>query len=1010
MEEDKRRQERNERILRVLERIQNRAAALAAKTERFELLRKQYHAFLQRSLSNKVKSENVQYSQLPPTMKSKFLTKTPTPQQRGINTNHSDLVNSKIQFVKDYLHNLPNSTVGKSLVTINNIPNINLTDSSNFHSNDLIPDQLSNKQVPNYISETLQFKYSEPTFSTNNLNCTEESHKITSESCNNERTLFVGDNLSSVRALKNLSYNEPKYSTVTTAIDIKRSENYDCDLENNSLSNSEKGSVFDVPFNKNQYLEKYPLLNKTCGSLEKVGLEFTNLVPDYYFDTKKDDVQHDGEFNNSAFLNAPSTSKTLINYMNNEKIEENLMNIHSYPSNLKDIINNQQDTLESALNMEDMTKNNKTELVDSKQLVEEITNASAEGQLIKEAKIYPKINSDSAETITYKQKDNCSEKDSNFDTDKDNLVFITEDHDNEIGLNIERECGLDSLHDQKEPVEMKREDLCNGVKSQIERVINANTELNDNIPIHVNENELILKHNEQIIEETERLITTSQVDQPISVQNVNYPDEDKEQISEGDQKRESDGNKNMINAYAESISKDTYQNKCQEDENNELEDEVQFCENDQISECNETNDKFIAMPEVQIEEHDLSHVISSENKQENEESIKRVLECNDDRNAIVEQFDDNEQDTLQNSRETVQSIIPRCNEQIHLLPECDEVGQFTTNYEKNDFIPTRYQENPQSVIQNVDNETLLIESGRNLQSVPQSYENNQHDIEYNEDNQNISKSALECENDPDLAQYYEKSQHITQHDDDQSVTKYDESIHNESDRDKIDIQAVNEYSENDQPIRYNDNNQYMGQYCDSDQSVIQYDENNQPIIQYDENGQPIYQFEDTNQPIIQYDVNGQPIYQYENMSQPIIQYDENGQPIVQYDENGQPVYEYEDTNQPPIQYDENGQPVYQYEDTNQSTIQYDESGQPVYEYNQENQYFDNMQYNNEGQVDHLKYENQEEIPQQPTENESNTFCNSARQINVMDVLETDTESLRQETKASNDSDFEFSNN
>ncbi|KRT79293.1 hypothetical protein AMK59_7530, partial [Oryctes borbonicus] len=52
LEEDRRRQERNERIMRILERIESRAAVLAAKTERFELLRQQYQAYLQRVFSN----------------------------------------------------------------------------------------------------------------------------------------------------------------------------------------------------------------------------------------------------------------------------------------------------------------------------------------------------------------------------------------------------------------------------------------------------------------------------------------------------------------------------------------------------------------------------------------------------------------------------------------------------------------------------------------------------------------------------------------------------------------------------------------------------------------------------------------------------------------------------------------------------------------------------------------------------------------------------------------------
>lgn len=48
LEEDRRRQERNESILRTLERIESRASILAAKTERYKFLRKQYSNFINR--------------------------------------------------------------------------------------------------------------------------------------------------------------------------------------------------------------------------------------------------------------------------------------------------------------------------------------------------------------------------------------------------------------------------------------------------------------------------------------------------------------------------------------------------------------------------------------------------------------------------------------------------------------------------------------------------------------------------------------------------------------------------------------------------------------------------------------------------------------------------------------------------------------------------------------------------------------------------------------------------
>ncbi|XP_017786586.1 PREDICTED: protein MLP2-like [Nicrophorus vespilloides] len=153
----------------------------------------------------------------------------------------------------------------------------------------------------------------------------------------------------------------------------------------------------------------------------------------------------------------------------------------------------------------------------------------------------------------------------------------------------------------------------------------------------------------------------------------------------------------------------------------------------------------------------------------------------------------------------------------------------------------------------------------------------------------------------------------------------------------------------------------------------------QPDVLYDENGQA-------------YDESGNQ-YQYDNnfgnYDPSQVQYDENGQPMVYdesayYDENGQPIY-----------YDENGQRV-QYDET----MQYDENGQPVQQ---------EYGYENGG--------DQEEFAEGPESSDIQNVSDVAKgadldekkRVNVIDLLETDSESSKQETKASNGSDFDFSN-
>uniref|UniRef100_A0A6P7GNA1 Mesocentin-like isoform X2 n=1 Tax=Diabrotica virgifera virgifera TaxID=50390 RepID=A0A6P7GNA1_DIAVI len=339
--------------------------------------------------------------------------------------------------------------------------------------------------------------------------------------------------------------------------------------------------------------------------------------------------------------------------------------------------------------------------------------------------------------------------------------------------------------------------------------------------------------------------------------------------------------------------------------------------------------------------------------------------------------------------------------------------------------PLQYDENDQ-IVQYSPNGVSYDENGQPIQ-----YDENGQPLPYNENGQD-----LHYDGQSQPIQYDQQGQPI-QYDQEGQPIQYNQPV------------EPIEYDENNQPVQYDENGQPI-QY-DSTGQAIQYDENGQPIqydpntqpIQYDENGQPI-QYDSTGQPI-QYDENGQPI-QYDPDMQPV-QYDENGQPIpsTQLDENGQPIY-YDQSGQPIaydengqiIQYDESGQPV-QY-DENSQPVQYDENGQPVYQYPQYDetgqvlqQYDDNgqpLQYNEQGQYD----ENGQAVSNYPAENpteqnkEDKTFgevvlpenvdntledkdaatVNQTGKSKVLEMLDTDTESLQQNVSKVSDSDFSIS--
>ncbi|KAF2894963.1 hypothetical protein ILUMI_11196 [Ignelater luminosus] len=266
-----------------------------------------------------------------------------------------------------------------------------------------------------------------------------------------------------------------------------------------------------------------------------------------------------------------------------------------------------------------------------------------------------------------------------------------------------------------------------------------------------------------------------------------------------------------------------------------------------------------------------------------------------------------------------------------------------------------------------------------------------------------------------VAQYHEETnQYLQQYYDEQGqpLPQYDENG-----------QPLQQYDENGQPMQlYDESGQQMQNYEQSGPSYDhqQYDENGQPLQQYyadnehlqsqyyDENGQPIQQYYENSEHHIQgYDENGQPIIQYDENGQPIMQYDENGQPIPQYNDDGTALNQY---------YDENGQPVQYYGEGSHQT--YDENGQAIQEQYNSESYANQQQYYEQHGMEEQQQQQQQQQQQDTGQNEIEQNSgqiqgeeqpNTQAKSNVLDILETDTESVKQDTKISNDSDFDLSN-
>lgn len=394
----------------------------------------------------------------------------------------------------------------------------------------------------------------------------------------------------------------------------------------------------------------------------------------------------------------------------------------------------------------------------------------------------------------------------------------------------------------------------------------------------------------------------------------------------------------------------------------------------------------------------------------------------DERGQACQQYDESGQ-LLQRSDESI-DLLQQGGENGELLQECGEKGSLVQEEAQSQQC---YDENGQPIQQYLENGQTVQRYDESDQGLRQYDGNSQLEQYYDEDGQPIQ-------------QYDENGQPIQQYDENgQPIQQYDEHG-----------QMLRSYDgrESDQPLQQ--------QYGESGESQGNYYNSNEPLQQYGESGYPQEQYDENGQPLQQYDENGSQQYQgyetYGQEGQGV--YDENGQLIQHFDEYGQPLH-----------YDENGQLIQQtYDEQDLQYYGYDESGQPLQNYQQEmaegetcnsNMYLaDDAQDENKNSGDvqasleqqDISEEQYAEDPQQQQtiedgvsiglshKEETESLSKEKEEVKqamvdehekaetdpnlaiegdtkhhkVMEMLDTDTESSRQDTKASHDSDFDFS--
>ncbi|RZB38916.1 mediator of RNA polymerase II transcription subunit 26 [Asbolus verrucosus] len=918
LEEDRRRQDRNERILRTLERIENRVAMLVAKTERFKLLRQQYQTFLDRIYKAKQikkpeasdipqetqlekmqpveeKSDIVQsYIQNLSSQKLKDLLEKEEDARKRLPFSVKKSPEDKRSHREDYFifregESRPNYASSIADDIMNSIYSKH-SSKPNDDSRYLWPREPNNNLSSNHFGQTNNFGIQKPNF--------DDNRKL------RQQTGFE-------KTLKDM-YRDSEV--------IQQTEDSESDYLPESRVGSKKNSVEinktnDEILNRNEKIQEnshYQEINGSTLDVSKKPVEFSYQMPD------NDNKTQMSENYPCQKLNSDMRDTTkILNYQKVNDVKNQMPQIsQNYPKQpMDENINTtlfKKEPMQQEYRNETFMNNNNPQMAQNypkQPLLENIVSTTSFRKDPKQQEIFMKNNNDQTGE-GFNEKVTSNNSDSGI-----NHIRQAPRPENENDLTPQKYINVTKQHLQE--------------------------------PEYVNQ----LKDHRT------------------------FPDEGNQHIP--DQKSYVD--EQSLN------NEETAPTKV--DEQKEHEKESKLSEPQIKTQIEESSTK------LQERTENADYHFTAENKQPSEEHININQEQSLDPHTKNEQLLNNKDD---------QSV--REDSDKHHQPVMNDDPTLPQHY---------YDESGSTQQHNDSNPSVLYDQYNQLQYK----ESDQLIQQYDENGQ------------PFHVQGYSESGQFLQYDENnQLIQQYDENGQPlEPQQYGEGGQFLQHYDETGQPIHYNESaDQLVQQYDENGQPIQQYDENDQPFAQYDENGQLLEQYRENSQIFEQYDEHGQLIQQYDENGQLMQQYDESGQLIPQYDENGQ-LQQYNNSEQ--FQYDENGQIIQQYDlgGENPSQLQFTESEQIIQQYDEngaliqptendqqfyERQYEEgpgedpNHQENNEVQA--AEQHDVSEVEQLQDQN-LKAPTNIKKPNNVMDMLDTDTESAKQDTKISNDSDFDFSN-
>ncbi|XP_018579646.1 protein PFF0380w-like [Anoplophora glabripennis] len=895
LEEDRKRQERNEKIIRALERIESRVNMLTSKTERVKMLRHQYQTYLQRITQRPlVKQEYFPpkiVEELPSEHKPSYDYDKKSSDIAMLKKAYGKTNDEKIEILDKYLQNLK-SQKGQAA------------------------SEIKPKENKNDFSELKYF---------------DEASKKLNEDFNSNKANSIAEDI--MNSIYSRHYNTDLYKDETKKASKFTSPNYtsrypDKDkysgFGDSSLNNYQYGSIRDSPpvglhvsspnfigtTSRNHDMNKFNEKPYTSGNIAK------GLRP-FEEDTRAESKTYENTFKNSVDLSLPQR------YKENKTLPKEM-----YESDTQFRENNLLGPSKTEI---DLNENEK--------------------QVI--------LNTPTTEPGVKKSEANCIEDNKEYNL---HIPEIVKEDGTNLKTNIEYSNeNKDELNETlSKAEEFDRHDIRPG------REIDYIEALSNN-----DEPKTIESNNNQSNVDIQNLASKTELNEKEEHEEneLNQQYESYEPVGDNDQPNSVQCDDQVI--YDES--------------NQQL--QAQFENNDQAYDEN-------AQPYDQMDQYDSS---DQPIEQLYGENGKALLQYDENGQTIYDQEYDKDDQSKQHSFEGHGEDIPQYDINAHEIH--NESGQPSKEYDENKQTAQLYDENSQPV-----------EYDENGQPIQQYDENGQPEGQL-------------------IQQFDETGQLVHQYDEsNKPIQQYDE-IEQPIQQYHGNGEVIQQYDENGQPIQqYDEHSQPIQQYDANSQPIQQYNENSQPIQQYDENGKPIQQYVESHQPVQQFDENGQPIQQYAEGQEPIQQFDENGQPIQQYDENIQPVYYQGDEL---VQYDENGQIIQQYDENGQpipptvydeSYQHYDANGQPIVQYEgqlpkefdgngQTVQQYETDQYNADQQGQDIQGGvGEENVTKDNIKTENENVEQPSRKRNVLDLLDTDSESIKQNTsKISNDSDFDFSN-